>query len=205
MKQLSMIMSAVFALATTNMAFAQSMVLREGTAIRLQTRNDISSKSAKVGDQVDLTVAEPVIFDGTTVIPVGSPAIGEVTRARDNGLLGRSGKLEIKVTKVRLGETDVPVRGQRNAKGKSGTLGAVGAGVVFLPLAIIVQGKEAKIGAGTIFEVFADQDVALGGPKPDVSNADPALAEPAPALDNAYPHQVPPRPLRSIDPSAPLG
>src|SRR3546814_2830795 len=84
------------------------------------------------------------------LIPAGSPAVGEVSRVRDNGLLGRSGKLDIKVSTVRTGGMDVPVRGQRNSQGKSGTLGAVGAGIVFLPLAVIVRGKDVKLPAGTL-------------------------------------------------------
>ncbi|MBB4641010.1 hypothetical protein [Rhizorhapis suberifaciens] len=204
MKQLAITMCAVFALLSTDLASAQSLTLPEGMGIRLQTRQDISSKNAKVGDPVEFTVAEPVNIAGTTAIPAGSPATGEVTRVQDNGLLGRSGKLEVKVTKVRVGETDVPVRGQRNVKGKSGTLGAVGAGVVFLPLAVIVRGREAKIRAGTTFEVFVDQDVALGDAKPVLGTADPAVSD-SPALADPYPHQQPPKPLRTIDPSAPLG
>lgn len=187
MKHLAIAMSAVLALLNAEAASAQALTLREGTAIRLETRQDISSKSAKVGDSVELAVAAPLVVDGTTLIPAGAPAVGEVSRVRDNGLLGRSGKLDIKVTKIRAGETEIPVRGQRNSKGKSGTLGAVGAGVVFLPLAIIVKGLEAKIKAGTAFDVYVDRDVALG---------EPAAPEPP------Y-RSEPPQPLRSIDPSAP--
>ncbi|WP_070154354.1 hypothetical protein [Sphingobium phenoxybenzoativorans] len=161
MKLLTGMMSAAAMAAMSGAAFAQSLTLPEGTPVHLQTRDDLSSKNARKGDKVEMTVAEPVIVNGVTVIPAGAPATGEISRARDNGLLGRSGKLEIEVTQVSADGRIVPLRGQQNAKGKAGTIGAVGAGVVFLPLAIVVKGKEAKIPAGTKVDVYVDQPVQL--------------------------------------------
>jgi len=176
-------------------ALAQPMILPEGMAIQLETRQEISSKSARVGDRVELAVARPVTIGGVTLIPAGSPAVGEVSRVRDNGLLGRSGKLDIKVSTVKAGGTDVPVRGQRNAQGKSGTLGAVGAGIVFLPLAVLVHGKDVKLPAGTKFEVYVDKELSLGtGTAP----AQPAIAGPPEtgATSGA---------IRTVDPNQALG
>lgn len=161
MKLLTGMMSVAAMVAMSGAAFAQSMTLPEGTPVHLQTRDDLSSKDARKGDKVELTVAEPVVVNGVTVIPAGAPATGEISRARDNGLLGRSGKLEIDVRQVSADGRIVPLRGQQNAKGKAGTIGAVGAGVVFLPLAIVVKGKEAKIPAGTKVDVYVDQPVQL--------------------------------------------
>lgn len=177
-------------LLTTCPAFAQSLILPEGMAIQLETRQEISSKTAHAGDPVDLTVAKPIVIGGVTLIPAGSPAIGEVSRVRDNGLLGRSGKLDIKVSVIKTGKVDVPVRGERNSKGKSGTLGAVGAGIVFLPLAVIVRGKDVKLPAGTRFEVYADQEIVFPSDAPSPAPLD------APAPSNG---------IRVIDPNAALG
>jgi len=157
----AIIIGTALSLVIASPAWAQSVTVPEGMAIRLETRHDISSKSARVGDQVELAVAKPVAIGGVTIMPAGTPAVGEVTRVRDNGLLGRSGKLDIKVSTIRAGQLDMPVRGQRNAKGKSGTLGAVGAGIVFLPLAVIVRGKDVKLPAGTSFDVYVDQEVTI--------------------------------------------
>ena len=153
--------STVLSLAIASPAYAQALTLSEGMAIHLETRHDVSSKSARVGDTVELAVAQPVNVGGVTVIPAGTPAVGTVSRVRDNGLLGRSGKLDISVSTVKAGQSDIPVRGQRNAKGKSGTLTAVGAGIVFLPLAVIVRGKDVKLPAGTRFDVYVDRDVPI--------------------------------------------
>jgi hypothetical protein len=161
MKRVLMMAGGLMILAWSAGAAAQDLVLREGTPIHVETRNEISSKTARAGDRIALVVAAPVVVDGVTVVPAGAPAWGEVSRSRGNGLLGRSGKLEIKVSEVSAGGRHIPVRGQRNSKGHSGTIGAVGAGVVFLPLAIIVHGQEAKIRAGTGVDVFVDHDVPV--------------------------------------------
>ena len=165
---------------------AQSMILPEGLTISLETRQDLSSKSAKKGDVVDLAVAKAVTIGGVTLIAAGTPVTGEVASVRDNGLLGRSGKLDIRVNTVKVGQQDVPVRGDRNAKGRSGTLGSVGAGIVFLPLAILVRGKDVKLPAGTTFEVYVDKEVAIG----------PAMTSQA-----AAPPPPESRSVRAIDPN----
>lgn len=185
----------VLSVAFAHPASAQSAILPEGMTIQLETRQDISSKSARVGDQVELAVAKPVTIGGVTIIAAGSPAVGEIMRVRDNGLLGRSGKLDIRVSKVRAGELNVPVRGHRNAKGKSGTLGAVGAGIVFFPLAIIVRGKDVKLPAGTAFEVYVDKEVII-----------PSQA-PATAPGVAIPSEAPAMPsvIRTVDPNQAIG
>ena len=181
--------------AASGSALAQPMILPEGMTIQLETRQEISSKSARVGDRIELAVARPVTIGGVTLIPAGSPAVGEVSRVRDNGLLGRSGKLDIKVSTVRAGGMDVPVRGQRNSQGKSGTLGAVGAGIVFLPLAVLVRGKDVKLPAGTKFEVYVDREVSLGaGP----AATEPAI--PAPPESGATSGGI-----RTVDPNQALG
>lgn len=178
-------------------ASAQSSVIPEGMAIPLETRQDVSSKTARVGDQVELAVARPVTIGGVTVIDAGTPVVGEVTRVQDNGLLGRSGKLDIQVSTVKAGQLDVPVSGERNAKGKSGALGklgAVGAGIVFLPLAIFVRGKDVELPAGTAFNVYVDREVAILS-----ETAEPVTATASPSQAAATPSVI-----RPIDPNQAL-
>lgn len=168
-------MAAAMLLAQSGMASSQTL-LPEGMTVHLQTRDEISSKTAKTGDPVNFVVRDPVVIGGTTVIPAGSTALGQVTRARDNGLLGRSGKLEISVSHVDVGGRQIPVRGARDKKGASGTVGVVGAAVVFLPLGLFVKGREAKIKAGTPIDVYVAQETPIA-----VASAEPADVAPAPS------------------------
>lgn len=188
--------AAAFCLGQASMASAQSVILPEGMTIPLQTQEDISSKSAKKGDPVKLAVAKAVTIGGATAIPAGTPVMGEVSKVRDNGLLGRSGKLDISVTTLKVGQQFIPLRGERNAKGKSGTLGSVGAGIVFLPLAVIVRGRDVKVPAGTMFEAYVDQEVTLPVEGMAAEGAATGMAAPVDA--------PPPGAIRSVDPNAEL-
>jgi hypothetical protein len=173
---------------------AQSIILPEGLSISLEMRQDLSSKSAKKGQSVKLAVAKPVTIGGVIAIAAGTPVTGQVVRVSDNGLLGRSGKLDIRVSTVRAGQQDIAVRGERNIEGKPGTLNSVGAGVVFLPLAILIRGKDVTLPAGTIFDVYVDKEVSIGAAEP-MGMTLGASASPAPSESNS---------IRAIDPNDPL-
>ena len=65
-------------------------VLRAGTAVQLRMSEELSTKKKKlrVGQRFQLEVADAVTLNGQTVIPVGSPATGEVTDVRNKGMWG---------------------------------------------------------------------------------------------------------------------
>lgn len=170
---------------------AQSAILPEGMVIHLETRDAISSKTARRGDRVQLAVARPVTIGGTTLIQAGTPVEGEVTQASDNGLLGRSGKLDIRVSVIKVGAVDIPVRGEQRRKGSSGTLGSVGAGILFLPLAVIVRGKDVSLPAATPFDVYVDREITLDSSGVTASPEGPVPMSEAPA----------PSTIRTIDPN----
>jgi hypothetical protein len=172
-------------------AVAQSIILPEGLSISLETKQDISSKSAKKGQSWTWQSPSLSRSEGVTAIVAGTPVTGEVVRVSDNGLLGRSGKLDIRVSTVRAGQQEIAVRGERNIEGKSGTLNSVGAGVVFLPLAILIRGKDVTLPAGTIFDVYVDKEVTIGVAEP-IGMALGASASPVSPESN---------PIRAIDPN----
>ena len=64
-------------------------VLRAGTPVSLRMREKLSTKGEdlRAGYRFQMEVAEPVIINGVTVIPVGSPATGEVTDILNKGCL----------------------------------------------------------------------------------------------------------------------
>jgi len=161
-RPMTKIVTAAAALLISAGAVAQQpLVLREGTDIRVATLDDLSSKTMREGDSVAMEVVDPVVVDGVTVIPAGTPAVAEISNRRGNGMLGRSGKLEISVREIVADGRSVPVRGDRDAKGTTGAPAVVGAAVVFLPLGIFMKGKEARIKAGTTVDVFVDRDVPV--------------------------------------------
>lgn len=70
------------------LAPAPNNVLRAGTKIPLITREELTTKKKqiRVGQRVQLEVASSVTANGMTIVPVGTPSVGEVTEVRNKGM-----------------------------------------------------------------------------------------------------------------------
>lgn len=71
-------------------------VLRIGTELPLRLLEELTTqgKRLRVGNRFRLETSEPVIVNGVTVIPAGSPAVGEITDVRNKGMwAGRASSL----------------------------------------------------------------------------------------------------------------
>ena len=62
-----------------------SAILRVGTEVPLRLTEELTTqgKKLRVGNRFHLETSEPVIVQGVNVIPVGSPAVGEITDVRN--------------------------------------------------------------------------------------------------------------------------
>ncbi|WP_394648169.1 hypothetical protein [uncultured Sphingomonas sp.] len=171
-----------------------SAVLRTGTEVPLRLSEELTTKGKKlrVGQRVHLETAEPVIVQGITVIPVGSPAIGEITDVKNKGMWGKSGHLGARVLYVTVNGRQIRLSGAFDDKGTAGTAGVVGAAVLLPVAGFFVTGTSATVPAGTVVKGFLDEDVPLAmaaaGPEPLVISAAAAtpatapVATPAPTL-----------------------
>ena len=153
-------------------------VLRAGTSVPLRMAEALTTngKKLKVGQRFQLETAEPITIGGMTVIPIGSPATGEVTEVRNKGMWGKSGRINGRVLYVRANGRQIRMSGQLDDKGTTGTAGVVGA-IAVLPIAgFFVTGTSANIPLGAPVTAFIDEDV----PVSFVSGAPSAMAVPAP-------------------------
>ncbi|ASR50613.1 hypothetical protein [Blastomonas fulva] len=153
----------------------QRPTLRAGTSVPLKTLTELTTKGKKlrVGDRFNLEVSEPVMVNGVTVIPVGSPAIGEITSVRNKGMWGKSGAIEVRMLYATVNGRQIRLSGATDDKGVTGTAGVVGA-VVLLPIAgFFLTGTSAVIPAGSSITGFVQEDVPLSFAK---------AAEPAPMV-----------------------
>jgi hypothetical protein len=94
--------------------------LPKGTTVKLRFVRPISSASARVGDHVDLEVAEDVKIDGTVIVPGGGKAEGFVAQAMPGKFWG-AGSLSVYVGSVvtRTGFR-LPVHGSMTASATPG-------------------------------------------------------------------------------------
>jgi hypothetical protein len=85
---------------------AAPITVSKGTAIPLMLAKQLNAGEAKEGDYVPLLVAENVIVNGSTVIPKGTLAEGEVTWSRSegslSGLMNQPARLEVRIKGLKL-------------------------------------------------------------------------------------------------------
>lgn len=169
---------------------AGNAILRSGTEIPLRLEEELTTKGKqlRVGQRFHLTTTEPVMVNGVNVIPVGTPAEGEITDVRNKGMWGKSGHLAARLLYMTVYGRQIRLTGNFDDKGVAGGWGAAAVSAfVFLPAGFFMTGTSAKVPAGTVVKSFLDEDVPLAMPAvaqgplqvPDASAA--PMQVPAPA------------------------
>jgi hypothetical protein len=146
---------------------AGNAVLRTGTAIPLRLEEELTTKGKqlRVGQRFHLTTSEPVLLNGVNVIPVGTPAEGEITDVRNKGMWGKSGHLAARILYMTVAGRQIRLSGTFDDKGSAGGVGAVAVSAfVFLPAGFFMTGTSAKVPAGTVVKSFLDEDVPVAMP-----------------------------------------
>ena len=168
---------------------AAETTIPDGTRIRVRLDQALSSGTADAGQTVELSVTEPVKVNGQTVIPEGSRVTGTVTEAHEKRHMGRAGKLDFSIDRVRAVDGEwVPLRYTLNKN--SGGSHAVSTGVLtasaavlFWPAApafLLIKGKDVTINKGVVFETFTDQDHVLANLSANAASVGtPSIASPA--------------------------
>lgn len=139
----------------------QDEILRAGTEVPLITREELTTKkkALRVGQRFQMEVAANIERNGVVVIPVGTPAIGEITEVRNKGMWGKSGYINARIISLRLGDRNVRLSGTFDDKGVTGTGGVVAA-IAFVPIAgFITTGTSALIASGSGVKGFLDEDL----------------------------------------------
>lgn len=169
---------------------AAELIIQNGTKLSTRLDQTISSATAEAGQQVQLTLTDAVKVNGVMVIPQGAPVIGTIVLAEEKKNMGRRGKLDFSVDKVRAADGEwIPLRytmQKREGEGKGLSTGIMtaGAAVLFWPAApffLLRKGKDVTINKGIVFEVYTDQDHPMTqefiaknvGPQQTASNAMP--------------------------------
>ena len=158
------------------------------STIRVRLNQQLTSKSARVGDSFTSTVVDPVYVRGVEVIPASSTVTGKVTQVTKAARRGRAGSISVAFTSI---DTPKPnhyaINGSlATADGESGVAGAsskkrkaqfVGRGVVVGGLmngaagvatgatvgvmrGMIKKGNQAEIKPGTEFNVVLNKSVS---------------------------------------------
>lgn len=71
------------------------LTIPAGTMLKASLNQEMRSDKATVGDTFTMSVAEPVLVNGTVVIPAGSTIQGEVVQAKASGKVSGQGELRL--------------------------------------------------------------------------------------------------------------
>ena len=183
--------------AVTAQEQAKPFVLEDGTPIKLVLSQNLSSATAHTGDLVAFETVEDVKVQGVLVIPRGSNAWATITDAQHKRRLGRAGRLDLNIDKVRLADGEkVLLRAVEGGSGgghQGAMIGAMVATSIFTlggsALFLLMHGKDMKIPEGTQVTAFIQGDVTLDPAKfsPDAQAPKPAVPAPAPVATPAAP------------------
>ena len=146
-------------------ALAQIKVA-EGTEFSIRLDEAISSNTSVEGDRFTVTLDDDVKLSDGTVLKAGYHGVGEVVEAQKNGMLAKTGKLNIRLVYLRVGDERIRLRANKGAEGDVRVGSTVAAVILFWPVAPFIRGKEVTIRKGTLLHAYADQDIVLTTPLP---------------------------------------
>lgn len=163
-------------------------VLPRNTPVALTLNETLNSKSRQVraGHTFTLSVARNVRLGSYIVIPRGAKAVGTVTWRTGKGGFGKSGKMEVSLDYIEIGDERIALQGthREEGEGNSGATVATFALVSMLGSGLIT-GHSAEIPAGRELTAWTKEDVPVQLPGPAAGFSPPVpsgviLATPLP-------------------------
>jgi hypothetical protein len=132
------------------------------TVLNVELTQEITSKTAHVGDVVPLKLSDNVIINDIIVIPAGTSINAKVTKATSSGMFGRAGKLEFTIDSVKsLNGVNIPLKYTtiKEAGSDDGAVAVVA--VVSIIGGMFMKGKNVNFPTGSKFaaKVTADTDL----------------------------------------------
>jgi hypothetical protein len=159
------------------------------TEVELTVLNEVSSKTAVIGQPVRLALARPLYVTPAIGLPAGTAVDGYVIHSAKGGMGGKSGELLIGARKIIVNEAlSIPLRSFKlgPARGRNNeTLAFATAVSVGLPSLLIVGGS-AKVAAGSEANAKTSTDVEIPVtlmsklPPKDAAAAPPQTTQPTP-------------------------
>ena len=127
----------------------EAVKMPASSVVVVKSKNKLSSKQLKTGQEIVLFVATDVMIKGKKVIKANTPVVCLVEDAESAGMVGQAGKLTISIqSTTAVDGTTVALSGNFFTKGESKTGTSVAVGVVLCPLALLCKGDEGDIPAG---------------------------------------------------------
>ena len=131
-------------------AMAATVDVPVGTVVTVVFGAAVDPAMTAPGQTVMLSVADPVIVNGVTVIEAGAPAVGEVTVAEKRGAVGKPARIGVALRHVTAVDgKNIPLAGQKQVEGKNEQASALIVTILCCVLGLLMRGGTATIPAGS--------------------------------------------------------
>ena len=141
---------------------ADSIELKAGTRLMIQTSDPLLSKSSRAGDHFAIALADPIAADGHELIHAGIVGQGEVIHAAKARWGGKAGEFSANARFLDCGSVRLPIGHLHWASSGASKVGdALALSLLFSPAMFFVNGGEVEIPAGTTGEVQLTSDVVI--------------------------------------------
>ncbi|WP_370034534.1 hypothetical protein [Qipengyuania mesophila] len=166
---------------------AERIVVEKLTPVVIEILEPLGSKTSKSLDSYRIRLAEPIVVDGTEVVPAGAEGMGEVVHAKKAGGMGAAGELVLAARYLTVDGRELKLRSMElleTAEGKDrmGTVHALNVASAASPIPIgligyFIGGGNIEIPAGALasaklaapFEIAPATEVAAMTPAHELS------------------------------------
>jgi hypothetical protein len=131
----------------------QVVTINSGTVVSIRLKQSLGSAISVSGQRFAGTLAEPVIVNGQSLLPAGTPVFGRVESATPAGHLAGGAGLRLTLKTISIGDHNIPLITNTVARGTAGqgkrTAKMVGAGAgIGALIGVLAHGRRgAMIGA----------------------------------------------------------
>jgi hypothetical protein len=117
---------------------------------------EVTSAKAEIGDKVPLTLADDIVFSGTTLASKGAAASVSIIQVDKTGLGGAPGELHFRIDPMQAGTALIKLHGAASLEGQAKPPNAQ----VLIPIVgtffVLHHGEDAVIKPGTPFTAYLD-------------------------------------------------
>ncbi len=133
------------------------------TPIMIRCEETISTKDVVSGGTVNFSVLSDVKDEnGLIVIRAGAPVTAQITFAKKNGMIGKSGQITVSdFHTIAVDGTYVPLSASISAQPDDNMTTSVVLSVLICPLFLLMKGDEAQVPAGTTKTAYTVSDVYI--------------------------------------------
>lgn len=176
---------------------ATQIAVPKMTPVVIEILEPLGSKTSKSLQAFQIRLAEPIVVEGTEVVPAGATGMGEVVHAKKAGGMGTAGELVLAARWIehdgqRIALRSMKLDGGESGKSQVGTVNAinVASAASLVPISIIgffISGGNVEVPAGTLASarIGAEIEITL---QPTASPDEPS-ANPAVAADDKLPEE----------------